>query len=334
MSEIKYTAPVVLPTPVTPAAPANSIQYNNAGAFGGMANVSADAGNLKFAPIDQPSAPTGAGGAGVIYASNDEGDTQLTYINNYNRVTPLQYGFSHKILTQILPGNGATPLGSGSMFGSTSIILTGSADSNGTAKVNSVFTTLPNLTRQTITSAAALNSGAEIAKTDPKKAAIVGNGFNTQAWGTKLVITFGLPTYAISQRLFAGYSQYAAATAYNTDPSNLLNIAAVTKDAGEATFQFFFNDGIGAGVKIDTGITPTINSVYRVTVFIPSAGNTISINVSEITVGAITGNTSYTQTLTNIPASGTFLYPHLYASTAGSATAVAISLINIYEEQI
>ena len=153
MSEIKYTAPVVAPTPTTPAAPANSIQYNNAGAFGGMANVSADAGNLKFAPINQPSAPTGAGGAGVIYASNDEGDTQLTYINNYNRVTPLQYGFSHKILTQILPGNGPTPLGSGSMFGVTSIILTGTADSNGTAKVNSVFTTLPNLTRQTITSA-------------------------------------------------------------------------------------------------------------------------------------------------------------------------------------
>jgi hypothetical protein len=331
MSEIKYTAPVA----TTAAGGADgSVQFNNAGAFGGMANVSEDHGNLKFTPIDQPAAPTGTGGAGVIYASNDEGDMQLTYINSYDRVTPLQYGFSHKILTQILVGNGATPLGSGSMFGSTSITLTGTADSNGTAKVNSVFTTLPNLTRQTITSAAAINSGAEIAKTDPKKAAIVGNGFNTQAWGTKLVITFGLPTYVVSQRLFAGYSQYAAATAYNTDPSNLLNCIAVTKDAGEATFQFFFNDGIGAGVKIDTGIIPTLNSVYRVTVFIPSAGSTASINISEVRVGSIAGNTSYTQTLTNIPTSGTFIYPHLYASTAGSATAVAISLINIYEEQL
>jgi hypothetical protein len=331
MSEIKYTAPVA----TTAAGGADgSVQFNNAGAFGGMANVSADAGNLKFAPINQPAAPTGAGGAGVIYASNDEGDTQLTYINNYDRVTPLQYGFSHKILTQILPGNGPTPLGSGSMFGSSSIILTGSADSNGTVKVNSVFTTLPNLTRQNITSATALNSGAEIAKNDPRKAAIVGNGFNTQAWGTKLVITFGLPTYAVSQRLFAGYSQYAGVTAYNVEPSTLLNIAALTKDAGEDTFQFFFNDGIGAGVKIDTGITPTINGVYRVTVFIPSAGSTISINVSEIRVGAIVSNTSHTQTFTNIPASGTFLYSHLYASTAGSTTAVVISLINIYEEQL
>lgn len=327
MSGIIYTKPPQAQT--QPAGSPTQLQYNaGGGLFGALANVNAINGNLSLSQIATPSTPVG--GTGVIYADSGDTDQQLAYVNSYGRVTPIQYGWSHKIVGQILVGNGSLPVGSFDYLGA--VTVTGTADSNGSTKTYSAGSVLTNLTRQKITSAAALNSGAEICMADPKRAAIVGSG--SQGWGSKLTITFGLATYVTTQRIFVGYSQYASASAYNVDPSTLLNCAAIIKDANDINFSFFFNDGTGAGVKIDTGIAPALNGVYRVTVFIPSNGSSFNVNISQINTDSISPQAAYNQATTNVPLSGQFLYPHMFASTAASTTAVTMTLINLYEEQL
>jgi hypothetical protein len=331
MAGIIYTPPPVTPTPPTPpGGNINSIQYNGGSIFKGLDFLESDAAGEHqqfIAALTTPSTPPAD--RSILFASNEDGDGELSVLNQYDKSTPLQLGIGHKIVGMIQPGNGSLPLSSFSWFGGANIQSSGNWDSNATAKVATAGVALPNVTRQRCVSNAALNATSETAMTDPKRAAIV--GYARQAWGTKLIITFGLPTYRSDQRLLIGYTGNAGLISGAVDPSTLLNSVAIIKDVAQSTFNFYFR-GTAGGNTFNSGITPTVNGLYRVTVFVPSTGTQAFINFQEIGVNAITSNLTYFSS--NIPAQGVSIFPHLYASTAGVATAVSFALVQIYEEQL
>jgi hypothetical protein len=153
-----------------------------------------------------------------------------------------------------------------------------------------------------------------------------------------LTITFGLSTYLSTQRLLIGYNtnNNSAPTA-TVDPSTFLNIIGLSKDAGDSTLQFITNNGSGTGTKINTGVTPSQNNIYRLTVVItPQAGAAVStgvyITLETITKTGISTVNSGSIT-TKIPAAGTALQPVMYVNTAAGSSSVAFNFIHMTQER-
>lgn len=335
MAGIIYTAPPTPPTPPTPpAGNPNSLQYNGGAVFKGLDNLEADAAGNNQQFIATTNINTPPQGKAIIYASSEDGDEPVSVINSWGKNFPLQYNLGHKLVAGIFAGIGTSPAGAFNWSAGV-LATTGTWSGNGTTqplaqKTYNASFVLPNLTKMNGQTTAVLNNTAAVYMITRERAVIVGSA--AQAWGTKLVLTFGLPTYKTDQRIFMGYSSYNSVLPANTDPSTWLNTIGIIKDQIDGTFNFYFRGATG-GTKQNTLITPTLNGVYRATIFIPSSGGSAYINFQEITVGTV-NNVSSSNTST-IPIPNTFLYPHFFANTGAlSATQVNISLINVFEEQL
>lgn len=335
MAGIIYTPAPTPPTPPTPpGAPNRSLQYNASGTFAGLALLSSDTnGDLpQFIGTTTPS-PVPPQNNAILYVNSDDGDQPITVFNSWEKDIPLQYNIGHKIIGGINPGIGTSA--NAFVNWQNCLANTGTWQGNGTTQplaqksYNASFV-LPNLTKINGQTTAAINNTAAYYMITRERAVIIGSA--AQAWGTKLIMTFGLPTYKTDQRLFFGYSAYNSVLPNNTDPSTWLNTVGVMKGQSDSNLQFYFRGATG-GTIANTGITPTLNDVFRVTIFIPSSGAAVYINLQQITVGAI-NSVSWSNNST-IPIPNTILYPHFFANTGAlSATQVNISLINVYEEQL
>jgi hypothetical protein len=146
-----------------------------------------------------------------------------------------------------------------------------------------------------------------------------------------------LPTYLSTQRIFVGYSTATTAQAGN-DPSLILNasnhpaaILAIGKNAADSTLQFMHSvGGVGAvTTKVNTGITPNNENVYRVTVYVaPNSTYYIQLEVLSKTG---------TQTLilkptTNVPAVGEKLVSRQLSNNGSAGGVIHFGFINHMEE--
>jgi hypothetical protein len=335
MSGIIYTPAPTPPTPPTPpGAPDRGLQYNASGTFAGLALLSSDTnGDLaQYIATSTPS-PAPPQNNAILYADVDEGDEAMSQINSWGKAFPLQNNIGHKILAMAWPGIGTSPVAS---FTWANVLAnTGTWQGNGTTQplaqktYNATFA-LPNFTKMNGQTTAAINNSAEIYMITRERSVIVGSA--SQAWGVKLILTFGLSTYKTDERIFMGYNAFNSVNPANTDPSTWLNSIGIIKDQADSNFNFYFR-GAAGGTKANTGITPTLNGVYRATIFIPSSGGSAYISLQEITVSTV--NTASWSNSATIPIPGTILYPHFMANTGGATgTQVNISLIQIYEEQL
>jgi hypothetical protein len=332
MAGIIYTAPPTAPTPPTPpAGNTGSIQYNGGSVFKGLDNLETDAAGKHQQFISDDVINTPSQNKVVLYANSEDGDDPLSVVNSWGKNFPLQYNIGHKIIGMSWPTNGAAPSGAFAWNGYVSSV--GAAWNSGVplaTKSYNAGSTLPNISRMNGSTTAAINQSAEIYVNTINRSAIIGSA--AQAWGTKLIITFGLPTYKSDQRMFIGYANAAAALGANVDPTNYINCIAVIKDQGTSQFTFFVR-GSGIGNTQLTGITPTLNGLYRLTVFIPSSGGKTYINFQEIVVNTVNSVSYFNDT--TMPIIGTPMYPHLMANTGAlSATAINLSLVQMYEEQL
>lgn len=332
MAAIIYTAPPTPPTPPTPpGAPDGSVQYNSSGTFAGISLLTSNAtgDHAQYIAASTPTAPPQ--GNLILFADGDDGDNPITQINSWDKSFPLQNNIGHKIIGMAWTGSGTSITASFAWNGYINSTLGTWNNTNPLAFKNyALGTTLPNLSKQNGLTAAAINSGCEVCMITQARSVLVGAA--AQAWGVKLILTFGLPTYKTDQRIFMGYSNVAATMPQNVDPSNNLNSIAIIKDQGDTNFQFFFRGAAGL-TKVDTGITPVLNGVFRVTIYIPSTGAQAFINIQQILPNTIT--TAVESNNTTIPIPGTYLYPHFMANTGGlTATAVNLSFIQMYEEQL
>jgi hypothetical protein len=328
MAGIIYTPAPTPPTP--PGGLDRNVQYNNGGVFGGLRFLEADAAahHQQFiTPLSQPATPPAD--RAIIYASNDDGDQSLQVLNSFSKDYPLQLGIGHKIVGMAWPGNGSTALASFAWSGYVNSGTGSWSPTTNCTKSYTAGTALPNISRYNGQTLAAIGSSAEIFMGTQNRSVVTGSAL--QAWGVKLIVTFGCPTYVNTQRFFIGYSQFSAALNGLADPSSFINSIAIIKDVSDTTFNFFFRGLLGS-TKINTGITPAVNGVYRATIFIPSVGTTAYMNFQEI--GTNTVSSASISNSSTIPPVGTNLYPHMMVGNGATLGAVNISLIQMHEEQL
>jgi hypothetical protein len=148
--------------------------------------------------------------------------------------------------------------------------------------------------------------------------------------GGRGTFTFALPSYNSGQRIFFGYGTTTSANI--TDPSTFLNnvpTLGVGKDAADSTLHFMYSSTVGGLQKVNTGIVPNSENVYRVTVYIsPNSGYYIQIE-------SISKNRTTTRVLnptSNVPATGIKLVPYHYINNAATGVAITFGLIQTMEE--
>lgn len=149
--------------------------------------------------------------------------------------------------------------------------------------------------------------------------------------GGRGTFMFSLPTFAIGERIFFGYSSVVA-LATTTDPSTFLSSSpalGVGKDAADGELFFMYGSGVTGLQKVSTGVVPNNEDVYRVTVYIsPKSGYYIQLEVlskSGTTVRVINPTT-------NIPPIGNRLVQVNYVNTAATGVAVSFGIIQNTEE--
>jgi hypothetical protein len=91
-----------------------------------------------------------------------------------------------------------------------------------------------------------------------------------------------------------------------------------------------FNNGSGTATKINTGITPTANDEYIVTVTLPSNATSSTVVIERRTKTTSTKNSATNSA--KIPAAGTLMYWHGWVNSAAASVAPAIGFKQVWEE--
>jgi hypothetical protein len=327
MSAIIYTAPQVL---TNPGGTPPEIQYNSGGTFAGASNVEISAeGTLMPVDFNTPLTIPPANRSD-IYVSGATGEQVLKLNPNIGFDAPVQMGLGYRQISAVQLSTGAAPTGFGAWVGVLGVTATAAWTTTvAPTLLNDAANALPNYMYGRILSTNLVNSTADIWVNAPNRAMIVGG--TVFCHGGKLVLTFGFPNYAITERIFCGYTTSTTGLNGAIDPSTFLNCIGVGKDSGESNLSFLYNDNVGLCSKIDTGFSVSSTSVFRLTIYIPPVGTTMYMTLEKISTTSIQSVNSSRSV--NLPAIGTFLYPHVMASTATSVTPVSVAIINFYEEQ-
>jgi len=270
-----------------------------------------------------PSAPSS--GSGLPWMSNANGRDELHILppSGYNDF-PVQAAVKQERIAHMIP----TP--STLLYDD---FYTSNISSAGTLAVNTISydaTNLaPNRLYYKLTGTAAGNVSVEWRYSGVGGDALIGN--NNYGAGSQLTILCYLPGYVSTQRFFAGFTSSTAAISASSDPSSVLNIVGVGKDAADGTLQIMFNNGSGTATKVNTGITPTVNDEYMIVVTIPPNGASETVYLERRTKSAVT---TFSATNTSkVPSAQTLMYMHLYSNSAGASTAPVIAVGRITDEE-
>jgi hypothetical protein len=129
-----------------------------------------------------------------------------------------------------------------------------------------------NWNKYLLTTASGSNSNALIRTTGiTNSAGIICGNTKFSGGGGRGTFTFSFPAYLATERIMIGYVG-AGIAAMSTDPSSMLGSNAsllLVKDAADATLFFMHSNTSGAApTKVNTGIIPNAEDVYRLTVYI------------------------------------------------------------------
>jgi hypothetical protein len=192
-----------------------------------------------------------------------------------------------------------------------------------------------NYNKTTFTTAAGANSSALIRiGSISQSAGIICGNTKFSGGGGRGTFTFSFPTYLSTQRIMIGYSE--AVSALSGDPSTFLTTPTpysslmVIKDAADTTLQFAHYSGTGVVTKVNTGITPNNEDVYRLTVYIaPNSTYYMQLEVISKTaaIRVVTLNPT-----TNVPPVGDRLVQQQAVNNGTAGGVVVYGLIQHLEE--
>lgn len=192
-----------------------------------------------------------------------------------------------------------------------------------------------NYNKTTFTTAAGANSSALIRiGSISQSAGIICGNTKFSGGGGRGTFTFSFPTYLSTQRIMIGYSE--AVAALTGDPSTFLTAPTpysalmVIKDAADTTLQFAHYSGTGVVTKVNTGIVPNTENVYRLTVYIaPNSTYYMQLEVISKTaaIRVVTLNPT-----TNVPPVGDRLVQQQAVNNGTVGGVVVYGLIQHLEE--
>jgi hypothetical protein len=230
--------------------------------------------------------------------------------------------------TTLITGAGAT--GNYSIDAPVSI-MTGASTLNVLGAYNSTIQHL-NYTKLVITTSTAANQTVGIRNNSTlKPLGLICGNTKFSGGGGRGTFTASFPTYNVGQRIFIGYNTVVGAP--TTDPTTFLgatNGLGVGKDAADTTLQFFNSNNINVPIKINTGVTPNTEDVYRVTVYV-APNSTYYIQLEVISKSAPIRVITYNPT-TFVPPVSAKIYPMQYINNAATGVAIQYGFIYATEE--
>lgn len=309
---------------VSPGGVQGNIQYNISGTtFGGATFVDIYNGNLQLSSQTSiPSIPTS--GSSLIYSNNQTGIDEVHVIPSVGIESILQNSIGQKNIGWNTL-NGTSSVG---YYGNWNGAFTQTGSIAYVVKSYDGTNKLPNYSYYKLATAASTSSSAEQYMNSAYSSMLI----DTSAYGAggKLIITFGLPVYASTERIFVGWYSSTSAGSSSTDPSSWLNTIGLSKDTGDSTFQFCYNNSSGTATKVNTTVTPNSNNVYRLTINVPAGSSTAYQTLEVLTKTTIT--TYNSSNSAKFPSAGTFMDVHQYVNTASGSAAVSMAYILGYSE--
>ena len=294
----------------SPGGTSGEVQWNNAGAFAGAANVEIESGNLKLMTTTDPAAPTGGL---AMYAFNMAGRLLPKIIGPAGIDTALQVGLHGNSVILISPTSGTN---APSIIGGT---LTTAATMSLQYTAGSSNRWASTSRKRFQTSATAGNaSGMRLAYSHVHRGNAPGFG------GFWFRAQFGMQINLNGGQKFVGLC--ASTAVLGGDPSALLNMCGMGYDAADAAtgnWQFMRNDGSGAATKVDLGPDAARNTTdgYDLIMFTVPNGADLFVRIVNLNTGVVVLDTSYNS---DLPAVNTGLC--LKAEVRNGAVAAADNL--------
>lgn len=307
----------------SPGGASGEIQFNNAGAFGGAADVEIEGGQLRLPAIATPTAPAADGLK--LFGRKMGGRMMPAFMGPSGLDSSLQPTFARNKMGLFMPaGNG----GADSQIG---FVVTAA----GTATAENVATTnLHNymrrrswlITTASTTAVAGLRGGA-LQWTLGGTAAGLGGFQLVWRWGPATGVATG------THRAFVGMRNSTAAPT-DVNPSTQTNICGMGYDSADTNIQFMYNDGSGTATKVDLGAGfPKPNTdrtaVYEIAMFSPpGTTQSLAYEVTNLVTGAVATGT----VTTDIPSTSTLLNPYGYMSVGGTSSVIGFATMGLYIE--
>lgn len=191
-----------------------------------------------------------------------------------------------------------------------------------------------NWNKYLLTTASGANSNALIRTTGiTNSAGIICGNTKFSGGGGRGTFMFSLPTYLSTERIMIGYVG-AGVAAISADPSTMVGSTAsllLIKDAADATLSFMHtNTSGGAATKVNTGITPNSEDVYRLTVYI-APNSTFYMQLEVLSKSAATRVVTINPT-TNIPPVGSRMVSYQGVNNGSVGGVVSYGIIQVMEE--
>lgn len=303
-----------------PAGSTGEVQYNNAGAFAGAANVEIEGGNLRLVDASDPSTP--APGGINLYSKLTVGRQSINVIDAVGEVDRLQRSFSDKKIFMMSMATGSTA---------------------------------PSFVGGHVSSAVTHSHQQTIASANPWQARRRWRGHTSTTAGTTsgLRTTYGQwflggaagfggfffrGTVGANINLNGGQKFFGLCNSTASlagEPSALLNMIGMGYDAADAStgnWQFMRNDGSGTATKVDLGATHGARGTthgWELIMYAKPNSSEVFVKITNLHTGGVCLDTSYT---TDIPAVNTALAMKCEVRNGAVAAADSIESDCIYIE--
>lgn len=268
------------------------------------------------------------GGGTKIVGRNRMGMSALTLVDTVSIPAALQRAINSQVTNSILATtNNYTYLGTFTAVNTTAT-ATGGAVTTRAASWSLTQQQLGyTLSLSTTSAAAGGTAGLYVASIASGPGIVCGNS-KFSGGGGRGTFMFCLPVFISTHRLFVGYNQNTSNLA--GDPSAFSGpLLGISKDAGETTLQFIHSSGASSPTKVNTGITPNNDDVYRVTVYV-APNSTFYLQLEVMNKNGV--QTYILNPTTNVPAVGQRLIMRQTSGTGLAGGIVTYGFISFMEE--
>ncbi len=311
----------------SPGGSTTQVQYNNAGAFGGAADLLYDnaTGEVTFnkaallpALSTVPATPSSGaklymrslGGRAIPYILGPDGDAY-----------PLQASIWRNKRFEYVPQGNATAVQLIGFLNSS----TGTATARNVATTS--FFTMARRVGYVSAATAGSSAGTRHGVNQWARGDAAGKG------GFLYAARFGVSDAAAvaDARLFVGM-QASTAVIGNVNPSTLTNIIGVGCDNAQTTLRIMHNDAAGAATTIDLGANFPSNTLstdlYELLLYCAPNASSVFYRVERLNTGDVASGTI----TTDLPSTTTLLSPQIWRNNGATALAVGIDIAGQYLE--
>lgn len=313
----------------SPGGATGEVQWNNAGAFAGAADVEIEGGQLRLPAIAAPTAPAASGLKLINWSRIGQPDALAAMFPD-GRIVRAQGDLAEFQDFRFVPTVGATSVtGDGTL----PVVATGTATGIFTGTAN-IWEKMPRIDARVTTASATAVAGFrrnQVFFTAGRAAAAPGGFYAAILWGPGR--DYVLPS---THRACCGVLTDVGAPT-DVQPSSLVNGIWMGWDAADANVQMMHNDGTGTATKIDLGASfpvpgATVIEVYLLELYSPnSLTQAVQYRVTLLNTTAKTAAQTATGTITtNLPSVTTMLAPRVWCSVGGTSSQVSTSLFGMH----